>query len=471
MQPIGSSLGLLTGIGGTIEFIDQDKGDPKVHQYSVDVQRELRGELWRSRSATSAPPDATSATSAPTATTPAKRSTSTRSIRRWRARRSRGRTAPGTRRPCARRCPTRSSALRVPASSPRARPSSAGQLLRPFPQFGDVFMSETTEGGRRQYHAATFVLDKRDDRLVGRPLQLHVEPDQGQPVRGDQHLSRLEPQHRRTTTTWMPSTASATSTRRTGSSWRRSFGSRTRAAAMAPHDGCSAAGTLGDRRARQRRRRSTPCSAAGCPTRISDSSVAGSGPTSRAIRTSTAATRIGWRRPTTPTRRGSIAAAFTNPGAGQYGNAPRTIGDARYQFRKTIDLVLAKNTTFARTQSGEIRFEILNLTNTAKFRGEDSQLYRLVELRPHHATGRVHEDLAAGVPVSILIGPAVARVGKTRERRRVGSGLRPVGSGGLGGLGRAGRISRQVWRGPFRAASAGRAGRGAGTWSRDPLQS
>src|SRR6185295_1284261 len=45
IQPIGSSLGLLTGTGGTINFIDQDKGDPKVHQYSFDVQRELPGAM------------------------------------------------------------------------------------------------------------------------------------------------------------------------------------------------------------------------------------------------------------------------------------------------------------------------------------------------------------------------------------------------------------------------------------------
>ena len=36
-----------------------------------------------------------------------------------------------------------------------------GQLLRPFPQFGDVFVSEMTAGGRRQFHAATIKLDKR----------------------------------------------------------------------------------------------------------------------------------------------------------------------------------------------------------------------------------------------------------------------------------------------------------------------
>src|SRR5262249_23095914 len=36
-----------------------------------------------------------------------------------------------------------------------------GQLLRPFPEFGDVLMHEATAGGRRNYNAATVVLDKR----------------------------------------------------------------------------------------------------------------------------------------------------------------------------------------------------------------------------------------------------------------------------------------------------------------------
>jgi hypothetical protein len=60
-------------------------------------------------------------------------------------------------------------------------------------------------------------------------------------------------------------------------------------------------------------------------------------------------------------------AAFANPGAGQYGKSPRTDGDARWQFRKTIDLVVAKNIRVTGSQAGEVRFEILNLTNTAKF--------------------------------------------------------------------------------------------------------
>jgi hypothetical protein len=68
-----------------------------------------------------------------------------------------------------------------------------------------------------------------------------------------------------------------------------------------------------------------------------------------------------------PSARWFNATAFANPGPGQYGNAPRTIDSARYQFRKNIDFVLSKEVRFASSQAAEVRFEILNLTNTAKF--------------------------------------------------------------------------------------------------------
>ena len=42
-QPSGNSLGLLTGTGGDVTFIDPNKGAPRVQQYSADVQRELPG--------------------------------------------------------------------------------------------------------------------------------------------------------------------------------------------------------------------------------------------------------------------------------------------------------------------------------------------------------------------------------------------------------------------------------------------
>jgi len=44
-RPSGSSGGLLTGAGGTVEFVDQFRKSPYVHQFSVDLQRELPGNL------------------------------------------------------------------------------------------------------------------------------------------------------------------------------------------------------------------------------------------------------------------------------------------------------------------------------------------------------------------------------------------------------------------------------------------
>ena len=41
VQPSGNAQGLLTGTGGEIRFVDQTKGAPRVQQYSADLQREL----------------------------------------------------------------------------------------------------------------------------------------------------------------------------------------------------------------------------------------------------------------------------------------------------------------------------------------------------------------------------------------------------------------------------------------------
>ena len=46
LTPFGNTRGALTGVGsGDIEFIDQDKKAPQVHQYSVDISRELAGNI------------------------------------------------------------------------------------------------------------------------------------------------------------------------------------------------------------------------------------------------------------------------------------------------------------------------------------------------------------------------------------------------------------------------------------------
>jgi hypothetical protein len=41
VRPSGSNLGYLTGVGGTVQFVDPNKGAPRVQQWSADLQREL----------------------------------------------------------------------------------------------------------------------------------------------------------------------------------------------------------------------------------------------------------------------------------------------------------------------------------------------------------------------------------------------------------------------------------------------
>jgi hypothetical protein len=45
LTPTGNAAGALTGVGSAIEFIDQDKGAPQIHQYSIDIARELPGNI------------------------------------------------------------------------------------------------------------------------------------------------------------------------------------------------------------------------------------------------------------------------------------------------------------------------------------------------------------------------------------------------------------------------------------------
>jgi hypothetical protein len=45
LQPVGNSLGARTGVGTAISYVDQNGKAPRVQQYSVDVQRELGGNM------------------------------------------------------------------------------------------------------------------------------------------------------------------------------------------------------------------------------------------------------------------------------------------------------------------------------------------------------------------------------------------------------------------------------------------
>src|SRR5204862_6786697 len=159
--PLGSSLGLLTGVGGNVAFIDQTKGSPRVHQYSADVQRELPGAM----AVTIGYIGATGRDIGYCGTLNSDGTTCGININQIDPNLARQLfPAPGGGGDAA--------ALRASVPNPFFGISSAGelgtsptiqrgQLLRPFPEFGDILQYETTAGGRRQYNAASIELNRR----------------------------------------------------------------------------------------------------------------------------------------------------------------------------------------------------------------------------------------------------------------------------------------------------------------------
>ena len=366
VQPIGSSLGLLTGVGSTINYVDQDKGDPKVHQYSFDVQRELPGNM----AVTIGYVGATGRDIGFAGTNNV--AININQIDPAVARQ----VFPG---PNGTWDPTKLLAsvpnpfFGVPGAGEFGSRATiqAGQLLRPFPQFGDVNVFERTKGGKRQYNAATFILDKRTtgwwggrfsytlsrmkDNQFGESSTFQTRtaiPQNNYDLDAEYGISHFDSPHRlilAPIVKFPNSSSTGGAAKWLLNGWNASgvleFVSGSPLNAVL--SGGASTANLGLFGGRQR------------PNLTGDPNTSGSD-NDRVVTADDAAARYFSR------------AAFTSPGAGQYGNAPRTIGDARYQFRKNIDLVIAKDTTLVANHVAQVRFEILNLTNTAKFRGIDS---------------------------------------------------------------------------------------------------
>ena len=359
-QPIGSSLGLLTGTGGTVNFVDQNKGDPKVHQYSIDMQRELGGNMAVTVGYVGATGrDLGFGGSAPIGI-------NINQIDPEVARR----VFPGpngTWNSAALLASVPNPFFGIPGTGEFGTTSTiqAGQLLRPYPQFGDVFEFERTEGGKRQYHAATVVLDKRVvGRWGGRLSYTWSSTKDNQFGQDNTYLTRTDLPQNNYDLDSEYGVSYFDSPHRIilapifrfpdgGNVLTRGWNASAvvELVSGAPLNAVLSSGAstanLGLFGGRQR------------PNLVGDPNTSGSD-TDRVVFEGQ------------ETARYFNAEAFANPGPGTFGNAPRAIGDARYQFRKNIDLVVAKDTRIGGSHTAQVRFEILNLTNTAKFRGIDS---------------------------------------------------------------------------------------------------
>jgi hypothetical protein len=147
VQPSGSSLGMLTNIGASTNIRLPNKGTPRVQQYSVDIEREFRGGVMLGAGYTGL----------------------TGRNLDWQTTININQLDPKY------QTLVPDTLVSVPnpfygipqAGQFSTRPTiELGQLLRPFPQFGDVLWTDAT-GAHSQYHALVLQGRKRTDGFWG----------------------------------------------------------------------------------------------------------------------------------------------------------------------------------------------------------------------------------------------------------------------------------------------------------------
>jgi hypothetical protein len=371
LAPPGSSGGLLTSTGSQVDFIDQNKGNPKVHQYSADVERELPGSMAVTIGYIGATGrdigycgtnEGTSCYVNINQIDPALARQLFPLGNGWDPAKLRE------------SVPNPFFGIAQAGEFGQTALIARGQLLRPFPEFGDIRVHEMTAGSKRQYHAASFKLDKRlsgrqnwwggrfsytwsrskdnqfgesnvyawNTRLPQNNYDLDAE--YATSIYNSPHRILLAPIVRLPGPKNSRGLAHALAGGWNASAVVELVSGSPLNAVISENASDINLGLFGGR---QR------------PNLTGDPNTSGSDD-DRVSSSAHADARY------------FNAAAFNNPGAGQYGNAPRTIDSALNQFRKNIDLVFSKETRFAGSNIGEIRFEILNLTNTAKFGNEST---------------------------------------------------------------------------------------------------
>jgi hypothetical protein len=143
-QPPGSSRGILTGAGGSVNFVDQFRKSPYVHQYSIDFQRELSNRIVAGIGYIGATQKRMGVGGNDSGTV---------NINQLDPRFQSMGTALLDQVPNPFFGDPRFGAF---ANQPTI---SRGQLLRPYPQFGDLLAHQVSEG-HSQYHSVVFRLER-----------------------------------------------------------------------------------------------------------------------------------------------------------------------------------------------------------------------------------------------------------------------------------------------------------------------
>ncbi len=352
LQPIGNALGALTNVGAQINFIDQTRKAPKVHQYSVDLSRELPGDIalgFEYAGATGR--DLTLGGSA----------NALLNINQLDPRYLSLGTALNDQVP--------NPFFGLPVGFNVTSPTiSRAQSLRPFPQFNHIFMAGSTLG-RNQYHAAIFKFDKRVRNGWGGRINYT--------------WSRLTDNQFGETNFFSRNSGNAQNAYDLEAEYARGLLDVPHKVVISPifelpfgegrrwaKSGVGAA-LLGDWTVS-----SIIALESGFPTAISMNS---NGLSSAFFRMQRANPGTG--EPETAGSRDeriqSIwlnSAAYANPGVFNLGTLSRTDPDVRTPHRNNWDFVAAKDIRMGGNRRAQIKLEVLNITNTVKTRGPISTL-------------------------------------------------------------------------------------------------
>ncbi|MEW6320526.1 MAG: TonB-dependent receptor [Acidobacteriota bacterium] len=373
LRPVGNALGPLAGVGQQIEFIDQHKRAPWVQQYSVDVNHELPGNMaigFEYSGATGrdlglggsndgvininqVPVEFLALGAALLDQVP---------------------------NPFFGLPPVTINGVTFPQGKSVTSPTiQRRELLRPFPQFNNILMRQTTDG-RSQYHAAIVKFEKRlSDGWGGRVNYTFSRLTDNQfgetnffSTTGsanaqdannlDAEYARglLDVPHKLVIAPIVELPFGAGKRWATGSLATHLLGDWTLSAIISFESGFptsfnTATGSQIFTLTRRpnltggptetdgsRSDRITPAAGAGCVT--GDCGIGA------------------WLDP----------AGFAQPGTFELGTAPRTLPGVRTPHRNNVDFVAAKSIRFAGSARGQIRLEVLNLTNTVKVRGPNT---------------------------------------------------------------------------------------------------
>ena len=350
VQPRGNALGVLEGYGSNIEFISQDKKAPYVQQYSFDINRELPGNMavgFEYNGATGRNLGYGGSNDGII------------NINQLDPRHLALGAALNA------QVPNPFAGL-LPGTNFNGLTISRAQSLRPFPQFGNILMRQET-GGKNQYHAAIFKLEKRMSRGWGGRINYtysrlndnqfgesnsysgtRAEAQDIYNLDAEYGISLLDVPHKIVFSPIVELPFGEGKRWATGGVGAAILGDWTLSSIVAFESGFPWSvdnnnNTLSAYGYRSQR------------PNLSGADIETSGSREDRLYYTGASPGV-W----------ISAAGFTQPGQFELGTAPRTLSDVRTPDRHNWDFVATKDVRMGGSRRAQIRFEVLNVTNRVK---------------------------------------------------------------------------------------------------------